>query len=1140
MPEFVHLHNHSEYSLLDGAAPVKKMAARAAELGMKSLALTDHGNMFGILDFYDACVKEGIAPVLGCEFYVVEGSRLVKTARDEGAEDESRGKMHHLVLLAKDLEGYKNLVKLSSLGYTEGFYYKPRIDDELLEKYHGGLVCSSACIAGEIPKLIRAGREDAALARAGYYAELFGAGNFYLEIQDHGMQEERIAAKGLVKIARKLGLPLLATNDMHYLAREHANAHDTLLCIGTGKKKTDAVRLRFEGEEFYMKTPAEMASLFAELPEALAATVEAAEKCAVKLDRESQLLLPDYAIPAGFSSPAEYLRHLARTGLAERFNPVTEELSRRLEYELDTIIAMGFPGYFLIVWDFIHYAKQKGIPVGPGRGSGAGSLVAYSLRITDLNPLKYNLIFERFLNPERISMPDFDIDFCGQRRQEVIDYVTARYGQEKVGRIITFGKLKAKSVLSTVASALDIPLDEANAISKMVPDILGISLRPLAEKAKEIAELEKKGETAHIQVLRDLDTQMAELRGRGGVYEKLVDTSRILEGLARNTSTHAGGVVIGKTDLIDYVPLYRDAKTGAVMTQYDMTLLEGCGLVKMDLLGLKTLTLIENAQDIVRAKIPDFDIEKIPEDDTETFAFLGEGRSVGLFQFESDGMQGLLRRTKPTSIDDLIALNALYRPGPMQHIEKFADSKSGRIPITYPLAELEPVLKETYGVIVYQEQVMRIAQIVAGFSMGKADALRRAMGKKKHEEMVSQKNSFIEGALAKGFSEKTANDIFELLIPFAGYGFNKTHAAAYVVLAYRTAYLKVHFSAEYMAATLTSEITGSDAKLSQYIAEAQKMGLVILPPDINSSEKFFTVVEGKILYGLLGIKHMGEAAAEKIVQARKEGGKFTSIFNFLERLDLQTINKRVLETSAQCGLFDSLHPNRAALFTSIDAAVGFAAAGKENRQYGQISLFGSAEQEEFRPPPLAETPDWPALDKLKMEKDILGYYFSGHPLDPLRAAWEKCVSIDLQNPHRATRNKIYNFIGMLHEVRPVITKKGDKMAKAALEDYNGTLPVTIFPRTFEKYQHLLVAGTNVGLTGKIEFDASRESYQIIAEEFKNPAEMETAAATEMHIQIGGELSSEEELSRLRAILVNHPGRCTIYLHMDGGTNGGPA
>jgi DNA polymerase-3 subunit alpha len=750
MAEFVHLHNHSEYSLLDGAAAVEKMPVMAQELGMTHLALTDHGNMFGILEFYDACVKNKVKPILGCEFYVAPGSRHVKSG---GVEERN---YYHLILLAKDMRGYSNMIRLCSRGYTEGFYYRPRIDEELLVSYHEGLICASACIAGEVPLLILDNREKEALDRAFFYAELFGRGNYYLEIQDHGIPEERRAARGLLSIARQLGLPLIATNDMHYLRKEHANAHDTLLRIGTGKKKTDLLRIGFDGAEFYMKSPEEMAALFAEIPGALANTLEIAEKCNVTLNRESHPLLPDYEIPPEFSSPEDYLRHLAEKGFAGRYTNFSPELRDRFEYELDVIIRMKYTGYFLIVWDFIRYAKERGIPVGPGRGSGAGSIVAYSLKITDIDPIKYNLLFERFLNPERVSMPDFDIDFCYERRQEVIDYVTAKYGREKVGQIITFGTLKPKAVIKDVARVLDISFDEANAIGKLFPDGQGVTLSSaLATEPK-----------------------LAELKNRGGVYPELIETSLVLEGLARHASTHAAGVVIGKSELTDYVPLYRDAKTGAVSTQYTMGQLESCSLVKMDFLGLKTLTLIKNAQDLIRRKNPDFDIDRVPEDDERTFALLCEGKSACVFQFESQGMQAVLKRAKPAGIEDLIALNALYRPGPMDNIDQFVDSKNGRMKIRYPLPELEPVLKETYGVIVYQEQVMQIAQTVAGFTLGHADELRRAMSKKDMTKMVKEKASFIEGAVAKGYTEKKAGEIFELLIPFAGYGFNKSHAAA--------------------------------------------------------------------------------------------------------------------------------------------------------------------------------------------------------------------------------------------------------------------------------------------------------------------------------------------------------------------------
>ncbi|MDR3201429.1 MAG: DNA polymerase III subunit alpha, partial [Spirochaetales bacterium] len=744
MPDFVHLHNHSEYSLLDGAAAIDGLAARAAELGMRHLALTDHGNMFGALEFYDACVAREINPIIGCEAYVAPGSRHVKS----GGTGEKN--YYHMILLAKNETGYKNLIKLSSIGYTEGFYHRPRIDDELLELYHEGIICSSACIGGEIPLNILDNKADAAQKKAGFYAELFGPGNFYLELQDHGIPEQRRAAKGLIEIAKKLSLPLIATNDIHFVKKEDANAHTILLRIGMGKKKTDILRMNYSGNE-YMRSAEEMAALFAEVPEALSNTLALAEQCSLTLNRDSKPLLPDYEIPAEFPSPEDYLRHLTRTGLAERYPVLSDELKKRLEYELDVITSMKFTGYFLIVRDFIHYARERGIPVGPGRGSGAGSLVAYSLRITDLDPIKYGLIFERFLNPERISMPDFDIDFCQERRQEVIDYVSAKYGKDRVGQIVTFGTLKPKAVLKDVARVLDIPFDESNAITKMVPNDLKISIKtaltPLSEEDKKDPELVEKY-TKHAEFRKSL----LELAAQDSVHKELVETACTLEGLARHASMHASGVVIGKSELTDYVPLYREDKTGAIMTQFTMEQLESCSLVKMDILGLKTLTLIKNSVDIIRNRIPDFDIEAVPEDDKETFTLLGEGKSACVFQFESQGMQGVLKRAKPASIEDLIALNALYRPGPMDNIPQYIDSKSGKTKITYPDPSLESVLKETYGVIVYQEQVMRIAQIIAGYSLGDADLLRRAMGKKKHEEMVEQKASFIQGALAKGYT----------------------------------------------------------------------------------------------------------------------------------------------------------------------------------------------------------------------------------------------------------------------------------------------------------------------------------------------------------------------------------------------------
>jgi len=1102
VPEFVHLHNHSDYSLLDGAASVDKLVARAVELGMKHLALTDHGNMFGALKFYHTCRKNGVNPLVGCEFYVAPNSRHIKTGTESG------NKYHHLVMIAKNAVGYANLIRLVSASYVEGFYYKPRIDDELILKHHEGIIASSACLAGEIPGLVVQRQADAAAKKAGFYSEVFGKGNFYLELQDHGIPEQKVANRGVVEIAKRLDLPLVATNDIHYVNRDDALAQDILLCIGTGKKKNEEHRMRFDAQEFYLKTPEEMARIFGEIPDALSRTLEVAEKCDLSIDLPGPLL-PDYEIPEEFATPEDYLRHIATEGLKRRYPVVTNELRARLDYELDVIIKMNFTGYFLIVWDFINYAKEHGIPVGPGRGSGAGSLVAYSMRITDIDPIRYNLLFERFLNPERKSMPDFDVDFCQERRQEVIDYVTRKYGKDRVGQIITFGTLKAKAVIKDVARVLDIPFAEANDIAKLVPEDPKMTLKKAFEAEPKLRELE----------------------GKGGLYRELVDTSRRLEGLSRHASTHAAGIVIGKTELTDYVPLYRDPKTGAINTQFTMEQLEECGLVKMDFLGLKTLTLIKNTEDLIRKRIPDFDMNRIPDDDKATYDMLGEGRSACVFQFESQGMQGVLKRAKPATIEELIALNALYRPGPMDFIDQFIDSKWGRTPIKYPLPELEPILKETYGVIVYQEQVMQVAQKVAGYSLGQADLLRRAMGKKKPEILAKEEIPFIEGAVKLGYSKEKAKEIFELLVPFAGYGFNKSHAAAYSVLAYQTAYLKANYPAEFMAANLTNEISSPD-KLTEYIGVTKELGIELLPPDINLSEKYFTVVDGRILYGFMGVKNVGSAAVDEILRARNEGGKFSSFFDFLERVDLKTINRKVLETGVQCGLFDSLEKNRAKLFVNLDKMLDFAIRKKESRKYGQASLFDSSGEVEFREPVLEDTPDWPELEHLKNEKELLGFYFSGHPMDKYRKIWEKAVTLDLSKPDRASPDKSYNLIGMIKSIRTIFTKKGTKMAFALLEDFRGGIELVIFTAAYEKYQSKLVEDTVVAVTGKV--DLSRDDPKFLVDDFKEPEALDAKETSgEVHVRIAGDVHREEDFYQLRSFFVGHPGPCSLFLHMDG-------
>ncbi|MDR2478778.1 MAG: DNA polymerase III subunit alpha, partial [Treponema sp.] len=1034
MTDFVHLHVHSDFSLQDAAVSVMALADKAEALGMTHLALTDHGNMFGAMEFMAACGenakhagrKNPVTPIIGCEVYVSPGSRFEK----KGAESDNR--YYHLVLLAFSQEGYRNLVKLCSFAYTEGFYYRPRVDEELLAQYHGGLIALSACVSGEIPRLIQAGKCEEAEAKARRYRDLFGDDNFYLEIQDHGIPAGTLKGSSLSQkeinqavaaISRKTGIPLVATNDVHYLNREDYVAHDILLCIGTGKLRAEEKRKKYYKDQFYFKTGDEMAALFPEYPEAIANTVRIARRCTANVPKinvkELTRYLPDFAIPPDFSADREmaekilailrlrkpgkddppgiqlykedeipsaaYLRHLALEGIARRYpgaktaaGPEWNELQKRTEYELDVLISMGFTGYFLIVADFINWAKEHGIPVGPGRGSGTGSIVAYALRITDIDPLKYKLLFERFLNPERISMPDFDVDFANEGREEVIKYVTGKYGQERVGQIITFGTLGAKAVIKDVARALGISISESEMITKLIPKDPKITL------AKAFAAEPK---------LREMEQDPR--------YTELFALARKLEGLNRHSSLHAAGVVIGKSALHNFVPLYRDPKTGGVATQYDMNFLESCGLVKMDFLGLKTLDVIKHTGELIRRRggeYADFSIETISETDEATFKMLGEGKSFEVFQFESENMQNILKQTRPGSIEDLIALNSLYRPGPMDNIPQFIESKNGRQAITYPDPSLEDVLKETYGVIVYQEQVMQVARIIAGYSLGQADMLRRAMGKKKKEILDKEKIPFLEGAAKQGYSAAKAGEIYDILVPFAGYGFNKSHAAAYSVLAYHTAYLKANFPAEFMAANLTNEINSADKnKLSKCIDEARKMGIAVDPPDVNRSDKLFTVVEGRIVFGFLGIKGLGDGPAEEIVNGRGDG-PYKDFIGFLNQVDIKAVGKSVIERLIQTGAFDCFGMSRETLLGNIESAVEYVQNQKEDKQFGQSSLFGDSGEKEYADFVFENFPEMSRMEKLKIEKQLIGFYFSGHPMDEYKELWQRVVRADLGRP----------------------------------------------------------------------------------------------------------------------------------------------
>jgi len=1102
MAEFVHLHNHSDYSLLDGAAPIKELAATAKRYGMPGLAITDHGNLFGALSFYKACKDEGIKPIIGSEFYMAGGSRKEKTGTENG------NKYWHLILLAENQEGYRNLMKLSSLSYTEGFYYKPRIDEELLKAYSKGLIASSACLAGEIPSLILAGRREAAEAKALEYRELFGSERFYLELQDHGLEEQRLVNRELIALSRRHGIPLVATNDLHYINKEDAVAQDILLCVGTNRKRNDPGRMRFPNDHFYLKTADEMAALFAEVPEALANTLKIAEMANLTIDFPGPML-PDYEIPPEYSSPEEYLRHLTMEGLEKRYPNASEEIRQRAEFELSVIISMGFTGYFLIVWDFIDWAKRHDIPVGPGRGSGAGSIVAYSLRITDIDPLKYDLLFERFLNPERISMPDFDVDFCFQRRGEVIEYVTRKYGDDRVGQIITFGTLKAKAVVKDVARSLDISFEEANSIAKLIPEDPKMILETAFEmepRLRDLAENEK--------------------------YKDLFKIALRLENMHRHSSLHAAGIVIGKSQLMDFVPLYKDPKTGGVSTQYTMDYLENCGLVKMDFLGLKTLTLIKNTLDLLKARGVEIREEDIPDNDAKTFRMLGEGKSTSIFQFESSGMQNILKRAKPASIEDLIALNALYRPGPMDFIDKFIDSKNGKIPISYPHPSLEKYLKGTYGVIVYQEQVMQVAREVAGYSLGRADLLRRAMGKKKPEILAKERAPFIEGAVSRGYSAAQAEEIFDILTPFAGYGFNKSHAAAYSVVAYRTAFLKANHPAEFMAANLTNEINNTD-KLTQYIGEARAMGLAIRPPDINYSQANFSVEANDIVYGLLGIKGVGEGVAEAIVEERKNGGAFLSFVDFLARLSGAGLNKKILESLIHAGCFDSLACRRKELMFNLERAIDWVSAKIDHESSRQQSLFDTDDETVFPPLVMEPCEEYSRQEMLDFEKSLLGFYFTGHPMDDYKILWERSSTIDLAHPERASQDREYVLVAMLTEFREVITKTGKKMAFGLLEDYAGSIEIVLFPDSLEQLREQLSADRVYCLKGS--FDASRGKPCIQVKELLDPGSLREKSYRELHIRMESPIEAggydEQNLTSLRDLIYSLHGQCSLFFHI---------
>lgn len=1061
---FTHLHVHTEYSLLDGSNKIKEYVARVKELGMDSAAITDHGVMYGVIDFYRAAKEAGINPILGCEIYVAPGSRFDR----EGGKGTSDDRYYHLVLLAENNQGYANLMKIVSKGFVEGFYYKPRVDLEVLREYHEGIIALSACLAGEVQRNLVRGFYEEAREAALRYEEIFGKGNFFLELQDHGIPEQKMVNQQLLRMSRELDIDLVATNDVHYTYAEDASAHDILLCLQTGKKLADEDRMRYEGGQYFVKSPQEMADLFPYAPQALENTWKIAQRCHVEIEF-GVTKLPRFDVPPQYTA-WEYLNLLCRQGLEQRYHPVTKELEERLNYELDVIKTMGYVDYFLIVWDFIRYAREHDIMVGPGRGSAAGSLVAYTLGITKLDPIKYNLLFERFLNPERVSMPDIDVDFCFERRQEVIDYVVEKYGKDRVVQIVTFGTLAARGVIRDVGRVMDLPYALCDTIAKMVPNELNITIDKALQMSQELRTMYETDEQIHT----------------------LIDMAKRLEGLPRHTSMHAAGVVISQKSVDEYVPLAR-ASDGTIITQFTMTTLEELGLLKMDFLGLRTLTVIQNAVRMAeKSSGKTIDMDRIDYDDKAVLASLGTGKTDGVFQLESTGMKNFMKELKPQSLEDVIAGISLYRPGPMDFIPQYIRGKNHPETITYDCPQLEPILESTYGCIVYQEQVMQIVRELGGYTLGRSDLVRRAMSKKKAAVMAKERQNFVygnpeegvPGCVANGISEETANKIFDEMTDFAKYAFNKSHAAAYAVVAYQTAWLKYYYPVEYMAALMTSVID-NPGKVAEYIMSCRQMGIRILPPDINEGESGFSVKDGEIRYGLSAIKSVGRPVIEAILEERRAGGKFTDLRNFAERVSGKDVNKRTVESFIKAGAFDSLGGTRKQLMMVYMQVMDSVAQEKKASISGQMSLFdlmGEEEKQEYT----VRLPDVGEYDKgqlLAFEKEVLGIYASGHPLEEYETLWRNhitAVSSDFALDEELGRSKIADgikaTIGGIVEGKTIkYTKTNKTMAFFTLEDLVGTVEVLVFPRDYERYHHLINEDAKVFVQGRVSAEDDKPS-----------------------------------------------------------------
>ncbi|MGD0303649.1 MAG: DNA polymerase III subunit alpha [Candidatus Acidiferrales bacterium] len=1104
---FVHLHVHTDYSLLDGACEIGELTAEAQRRGMPAVAVTDHGNLFAAANFYHQATTHGVKPIIGCEMYVAPDGH-----KSRGSDAE---RSNHLVLLCENDEGYRNLIKLVSTGYLDGFYYKPRVDHDLLAKHSSGLIALSACLRGEVADALLNDKFDEARSNAYRLRDIFGKNNFFLEVQDQGLEQDIRVNRDMVRLSKESGIPLVATNDCHYLTQADSHAQEVLMCIQTGKTMSDTARMKFATDQFYFKSAEEMAKVFAELPDAVTRTVAIADRCNVKIQRVSNPF-PEFKVPDGqdtdsyfervvrenFTSRAETLERLSKQGLLRHS---LAEYEQRLSDEIRMIQKMRFAGYFLIVWDFIHYARAQGVPVGPGRGSAAGSLVSYALRITDVDPLQYDLLFERFLNPERISMPDIDIDFCMRRRGEVIDYVRRTYGNDSVAQIITFGTMAAKAVLKDAGRALNMTYGEVDRLAKMVPATLNISLD---EALKQSPQLEAARKDPQVQ--------------------ELIEVALRLEGLARHASTHAAGVVISPRPLTEIVPLYKSNKE-EISTQYDMNALERIGLLKMDFLGLTTLTILEDAVLLIQQnRGVKVDLASLGFDDEKTYQLFSRGDTTGVFQFESHGMRDILKRYQPTRLEDLTALNALYRPGPIQGgmIDDFIARKHGKKKVAYDLPELEEILSETWGVILYQEQVMQIANRLAGFSLGDADLLRRAMGKKKHEEMAAQREKFLDGCTARKVLAKKAEKIFDLMAEFAGYGFNKSHSCAYALLAYQTAYLKTHYPVEFVAAMLSSEAGNTD-KVVKYINEARGMGIRVLPPDVMQSGLYFTPVVDDIRFGLAAVKNVGENTAKAVCDARAAGTKFESLFGFCEAIEPKFINKRVLESLTKAGAFDCLGGSRGRVFAAIDQAISMGQKKHQAAAVGQGGLFlgrpNTPTEETHKELPYAD--DWSEEQQLAGEYSVLGFYISGHPLDKFAGRLAELNATELAAVEHKKNNDDIVVGGIIVQMRPMRSKRGARWAILTLQDRTGVIEALVFPEAFQKLEGILKTNTPLLVKGRVAIEDV--GTRLVVSDARSLEALAGKMPTVLRVRVEVDRLDRGSVDRLHKLFATKPGRCRV-------------